>query len=66
MSTQTESVRLWEPGTKGVELFEARLFHHEFNKHFHEAYTIGLNEGGRGSFYHRDAYLFGSTTARTD
>ncbi|HEY9764071.1 MAG TPA: AraC family transcriptional regulator, partial [Trichocoleus sp.] len=28
-------------------------FHHSFGKHFHEAYTIGLNEGGQGSFYYQ-------------
>ncbi|HEY9761009.1 MAG TPA: AraC family ligand binding domain-containing protein, partial [Trichocoleus sp.] len=45
--------KLWEPGLPGVELFQARLFHHSFGKHFHEAYTIGLNEGGQGSFYYQ-------------
>lgn len=42
--------RLWEPEVPGVELFRAQLFHHTFGKHFHETYTIGLNEGGQGSF----------------
>ena len=52
MSSQTDTARLWEPGLPGLELFEARLFHHRFNKHFHEAYTIGLNEGGQGCCQH--------------
>ena len=37
----------------GVELFEARLHRHRFGKHFHEAYTIGLNESGQGCCQHR-------------
>ncbi|MEM9003674.1 MAG: AraC family transcriptional regulator [Cyanobacteria bacterium P01_F01_bin.86] len=50
--TQAESARLWEPGLPGVELFEAKLFQHQFNKHFHETYTIGLNESGGGCCLH--------------
>ncbi|MEO0457489.1 MAG: AraC family transcriptional regulator [Cyanobacteria bacterium P01_A01_bin.114] len=49
---QIESARLWEPGLPGIELFEAALFRHRFNKHFHETYTIGLNEAGRGCCQH--------------
>ena len=53
MKTHVESARLWESGLPGIELFEARLVHHRFNKHFHEAYTIGLNEAGQGCCQHR-------------
>ncbi|MBE7386228.1 MAG: AraC family transcriptional regulator [Leptolyngbya sp. SIO1E4] len=52
MNPHTESARLWEPGLSGIELFEAQLVHHRFKKHFHEAYTIGLNEGGKGCCQH--------------
>ncbi|MEM9904142.1 MAG: AraC family transcriptional regulator [Cyanobacteria bacterium P01_D01_bin.44] len=58
MTTQIESARLWEPGLPGIELFEARLFRHRFNKHFHEAYTIGLNETGRGCCQHQGEDYF--------
>ena len=51
-NTQLEFARLWEPGLPGIELFEAQFFHHRFNKHFHEAYTIGLNEAGQGCCRH--------------
>ena len=52
MATQAESARLWNAELAGVELFEARLFHHRFKKHFHEAYTIGFNEAGQGCCQH--------------
>ncbi|MEL6385532.1 MAG: AraC family transcriptional regulator [Cyanobacteria bacterium J06626_18] len=52
MSPPLESARLWEP-VPGIELFEAQLLHHRFNKHFHAAYTIGLNESGCGTCLHR-------------
>lgn len=51
---EPEFTRLWTPpDTVGVELFKARLFRHTFGKHMHEAYTIGLNEGGQGAFLYR-------------
>lgn len=53
MKTQSESARLWESALPGVELFEAQLHRHRFNKHFHETYTIGLNEQGQGGSQHR-------------
>ncbi|MEO1395673.1 MAG: AraC family transcriptional regulator [Cyanobacteria bacterium J06634_5] len=49
----TESVKLWKTTIAGLELFEAQLFQHRFGKHFHGAYTIGLNEGGRGKCQHQ-------------
>lgn len=48
-----EVAYLWEPGLAGVELYQAHLVRHSFGKHFHEAYTIGLNDGGLGSFGYR-------------
>ena len=53
MATQLDSARLWQASLPGIELFEARLHHHRFGKHFHEAYTIGLNESGQGCCQHR-------------
>ncbi|MGD1909093.1 MAG: AraC family transcriptional regulator [Leptolyngbyaceae cyanobacterium] len=53
VKTPTDSARLWQADLPGLELFQAQLFHHRFNKHFHESYTIGLNEAGRGCSQHR-------------
>jgi AraC-like DNA-binding protein len=53
MSPNVEFAKLWEPGISGVELFSAQLFQHSFGKHFHETYTIGMNDGGQGSFLYR-------------
>jgi AraC-like DNA-binding protein len=50
MNTEVEFAKLWNPGLSGIELFSARLFHHAFSKHMHEAYTIGINDGGQGCF----------------
>lgn len=58
MSASAESVKLWESNIPGVELFQAQLFHHTFGKHFHEAYTIGLNEGGQGGFLYQGASYY--------
>jgi AraC-like DNA-binding protein len=52
-STDTESIKLWKSGMSGVELFSARLLHHQFSKHMHEEYTIGMNDGGLGCFSYR-------------
>ncbi|MEL6606195.1 MAG: AraC family transcriptional regulator [Cyanobacteria bacterium J06614_10] len=49
----TETSRLWNASTPGIELFEARLLHHRFGKHFHEGYTIGFNESGQGQCLHQ-------------
>lgn len=53
MKQQTDSARLWKPPLPGIELFEARLKQHRFGKHFHAAYTIGLNESGQGCSLHK-------------
>ena len=58
MSTRLESARLWDPGLPGIELFQAQFFHHKFNKHFHETYTIGLNETGVGCCQHQGELHF--------
>ena len=58
MNTEIESARLWQPSLPGLELFEAKLFRHRFNKHFHEAYTIGLNEAGQGCCQHHGENRF--------
>ena len=48
MNAPTESACLWQPPLSGLELFEATLFSQQFGKHFHAAYTIGVNERGLG------------------
>ena len=48
MDVRTEFARLWRSPIPGIELFEAHLVDHQFGKHFHDAYTIGLNQSGRG------------------
>lgn len=58
MTKQLDSARLWKTTLPGIELFEARLHHHRFGKHFHEAYTIGFNETGQGSCYHHGENRF--------
>ncbi|MDB9529424.1 AraC family transcriptional regulator [Oscillatoria sp. CS-180] len=52
MHKQVDSTRLWRSHLPGIELFEAQLFRHRFGKHFHDAYTIGLNEQGQGRSLH--------------
>jgi len=49
----TETSRLWNTSIPGIELFEAKLLHHRFGKHFHEGYTIGFNESGQGQCLHQ-------------
>ncbi|MFZ5351298.1 MAG: AraC family transcriptional regulator, partial [Bacillota bacterium] len=34
----------------GIELFSARIEKHCFSKHMHDAYTIGINDRGQGSY----------------
>ena len=55
MKSQSNFARLWTSNFVGVELFQAHLIRHAFNKHFHESYTIGLNDGGRGQCLYRGA-----------
>ncbi len=52
MSIKTDSAYLQNTNLPGIELFEAKLLHHRFGKHFHEAYTIGFNESGQGCCQH--------------
>ncbi|MEM9266202.1 MAG: AraC family transcriptional regulator [Cyanobacteria bacterium P01_F01_bin.13] len=58
MTKQSDSARLWKPSLPGIELFEAKLHHHRFGKHFHETYTIGLNESGHGCCQHHGENRF--------
>lgn len=51
MSSATEFAHLWTPCFDGLELFQAQLRRHAFDKHFHDAYTIGLNERGLGRIW---------------
>lgn len=53
MHPSTEFARLWNSEIPGVELFNAQLIRHRFDKHMHEEYTIGLNDGGQGCFNYR-------------
>jgi AraC-like DNA-binding protein len=47
-----DSVRIWCPeGVQGLELMDANVLEHRWPKHFHDAYTIGFNLGGAGSFF---------------
>ena len=57
MSFQTDFARLWLPDFVGIELFQAHLGRYAFDKHFHEAYTIGLNDAGRGQCLYRGAIV---------
>lgn len=53
MNSSPEFAHLWLPGLAGLELFQAHLRCHIFDKHFHDAYTIGLNERGWGQSWYR-------------
>jgi AraC-like DNA-binding protein len=47
-----EFIHTWRPrDVDGIELYSARLLSHSYGKHFHEEYTIGINDGGLGSFW---------------
>jgi AraC-like DNA-binding protein len=48
MADTNEFAHFWIPRLSGVELFQARICRYAFDKHFHDAYTIGLNEKGLG------------------
>src|SRR5437867_4184702 len=51
-----EYVRLWRPSSlEGIELLSSRLLSHCYGKHFHDEYTIGINDAGVGSFWCRGA-----------
>jgi hypothetical protein len=50
MNLDSDIAQLWESAIPGVELFSARLFRHAFAKYMHEAYTLGINDGGQGCF----------------
>ena len=58
MLKRQEFAELCKTPIAGVERFSACLFHHGFSKHFHDAYTIGINDGGRGQFLCRGRLHF--------
>jgi len=35
---------------RGIELMHAHWVHHAFPKHFHDVYTIAVNDEGAGNF----------------
>ncbi|MGB3294634.1 MAG: AraC family transcriptional regulator [Phormidesmis sp.] len=55
MSSHVDAAQLWDAPISGIELFTAQLFQHRLGKHFHNAYAIGLNEGGQGRCLHQQA-----------
>ncbi len=52
MPDNSDFIQLRDASIQGVELFEAKLAKHKFGRHFHDAYTIGLNESGLGQCWH--------------
>lgn len=42
-------------GWPGIELMSAHGVRHSFAKHFHDCYTLGINDGGSGTFDCRGA-----------
>ena len=62
----SEYIRLWRPsGVEGIGLHSSRLFSLRQAKHFHEEYTIGINDGGVGSFWCRGANLIAGRRSLT-
>ncbi|MEO1208142.1 MAG: AraC family transcriptional regulator [Cyanobacteria bacterium J06638_20] len=51
MNTGVEVAHLHKTDIPGVELFNARLLNHSFDKHFHDSYTIGISHRGEGRFW---------------
>lgn len=54
MGNPPDKVQLWKTPFRGIECYEARLYHHCFDKHFHDAYTIGMNRSGVGQCIHQN------------
>jgi AraC-like DNA-binding protein len=50
---QKNFAQLWLPDFTGIELFQAHLMDYAFSKHFHETYTVGLNDRGFGQCLYR-------------
>jgi AraC-like DNA-binding protein len=51
MGLRLEQVRFWRPQAwAGIELMSAYWIRHSFAKHFHDAYTVGINDQGWGTF----------------
>jgi AraC-like DNA-binding protein len=49
MGTLPDTPQFWRP-LPGIELMSAHWVRHSFSKHFHDCYTIGINDAGCGSF----------------
>ena len=51
MTETDEFVKIWRPKSMaGIQLYSARLISQRYGKHFHEEYTIGINDAGVGSY----------------
>jgi hypothetical protein len=57
MPETIEFAHLWKPNFPGIELFQAQLWRHSFDKHFHNDYTLGLNERGWGQSFYRGSLV---------
>jgi AraC-like DNA-binding protein len=51
MNLRVDQAQFWHSDrSPGLELMRAHWVHHSFPKHFHDSYTIGINDGGAGHF----------------
>src|SRR6266581_7887775 len=51
MTPAKDEARFWRSGNwPGIELMRAHWVRHAFPKHFHDCYTIGINDHGAGNF----------------
>ena len=51
MQLRRDEARFWRGDTwPGIELMRAHWFRHTFPKHFHDCYTVGINDAGAGQF----------------
>src|SRR5262245_18100749 len=56
MDVPSDYGRFWHSARwPGIELMAAHWVAHRFDKHFHDAYTVGFNEVGCGAFDCRHA-----------
>jgi len=61
-----EYIHLWGPrNIEGIGLHSSRLFSLRQGKHFHEEYTIGINDAGAGSVWCRGANLIAGRRSLT-
>jgi len=51
MQQRRDEARFWRGDTwPGIELMRAHWFRHTFPRHFHDCYTVGINDAGAGQF----------------